>query len=91
MPDDHGVGMVVNDRGTGINSGSIQVDGKLAYGMQATKNSLLENYGVITVNGANSRGMAATDYSTVKNQVGGIITVNGADSEGIYVDYGATA
>lgn len=91
VPDDHGVGMVVNNGGTGINSGSIQVDGKLAYGMQATKNSLLENYGVITVNGANSRGMAATDYSTVKNQVGGIITVNGADSEGIYVDYGATA
>lgn len=91
VPDDHGVGMVVNDGGTGINNGSIQVDGKLAYGMQATKFSTLENYGVITVNGANSRGMAATDYSTVKNQVGGIITVNGADSEGIYVDYGATA
>ena len=91
VPDDHGVGIVVNDGGTGINRGTVQVDGKLAYGMQATKNSTLENYGTITVKGANSRGMAATDYSTVKNHAGGIITVNGADSEGIYVDYGATA
>ena len=47
VPDDHGVGMVVNDGGTGINNGSIQVDGKLAYGMQATKFSTLENYGTI--------------------------------------------
>ena len=91
VPDNHGVGMVVNDGGTGINRGAIQVDGKLTYGMQATKFSTLENYGTIIVNGANSRGMAATDNSTVKNHTGGIITVNGADSEGIYVDYGATA
>lgn len=91
VPDDHGVGMVVNDGGTGINNGSIQVDGKLAYGMQATKFSTLENYGTIIVDGANSRGMAATDNSIVKNQAGGIIIVNGADSEGIYVDYKATA
>ena len=86
----HGVGMVANDGGHGINRGTIQVDGNLAYGMQATKYSTLENYGLITVDGANSRGMAATDNSIVRNHTTGTITVNGADSEGIYADYKAT-
>lgn len=90
VPDDHGVGMVANDGGHGINRGNIKVDGKLAYGMQATKYSTLENYGLITVDGANSRGMAATDNSIVRNHTTGTITVNGADSEGIYADYKAT-
>ncbi|WP_462425097.1 autotransporter-associated N-terminal domain-containing protein [Fusobacterium sp. THCT13E1] len=91
VPDNHGVGMVANDLGHGINRGTIRVDGNLAYGMQATKGSTLENHGAIIVDGANSRGMAATDYSIVRNHTTGTITVNGADSEGIYVDYGATA
>ncbi|MCB8566755.1 hypothetical protein [Fusobacterium ulcerans] len=90
VPNDHGVGMVANDGGHGINRGNIKVDGKLAYGMQATKYSTLENYGLITVDGANSRGMAATDNSIVRNHTTGTITVNGADSEGIYADYKAT-
>ena len=89
VPDKWGVGMVANKGGTAINraGATINVNGELSYGLQATDASTLINEGTINVAGKDSRGMAATNNSKVKNT--GLINVNGENTQGIFVDFGS--
>ena len=89
VPDKWGVGMVANKGGTAINraGGTINVNGELSYGMQATDSSTLVNEGTINVAGKDSRGIAATNNSKVRNT--GLINVNGENTQGIFVDFGS--
>lgn len=89
IPDKWGVGMVANKGGTAINraGATINVNGELSYGLQATDASTLINEGTINVAGKDSRGMAATNNSKVKNT--GLINVNGENTQGIFVDFGS--
>ncbi|ASS40385.1 autotransporter-associated N-terminal domain-containing protein [Fusobacterium sp. oral taxon 203] len=89
VPNKHGVGMVANNGGTAINraGATINANGELSYGMQATKSSTLINEGTINVSGKDARGIAATNNSKIKNT--GIINVSGEKAQGVFVDFGS--
>jgi len=89
VPNKHGVGMVANNGGTAINraGATINANGELSYGMQATESSTLINEGTINVGGKDARGMAATNNSKIKNT--GIINVSGEKAQGVFVDFGS--
>lgn len=91
VPDKHGVGMVATKGGTAINKlgATINANGELSYGMQATGSSKLINEGTIVVRGKDARGMAATNNSKIINT--GTITVESSatKAQGIYVDFGS--
>lgn len=91
VPNKYGVGMVATKGGTAINAvgATINADGELSYGMQATDSSKLINHGTINVRGKDARGMAATNNSKIENT--GTITIDSSatKAQGIYVDFGS--
>ena len=93
VPNKYGVGMVATKGGTAINAfgATINANGELSYGMQATGSSKLINNGTINVGGKDARGMAATNNSKIVNGKSGIININSSaiKAQGIYVDFGS--
>ncbi|CAN2326918.1 Autotransporter domain-containing protein [Fusobacterium sp. oral taxon C10] len=89
VPNKHGVGMVANKGGTAINrvGATINANGELSYGMQATESSTLKNEGTINVGGKDARGMAATNNSKIINK--GTVNITGEKAQGVFVDFGS--
>ena len=91
VPNKYGVGMVATKGGTAINAvgATINANGELSYGMQATGSSKLINHGIINVRGKDARGIAATNNSKIINT--GTITIDSSatKAQGIYVDFGS--
>ena len=91
VPNKYGVGMVATKGGTAINAvgATINANGELSYGMQATGSSKLINHGTINVRGKDARGIAATNNSKIINT--GTITIDSSatKAQGIYVDFGS--
>ncbi|WP_335996763.1 autotransporter-associated N-terminal domain-containing protein [Fusobacterium polymorphum] len=89
VPNKHGVGMVANKGGKAINKvgATINANGELSYGMQATESSTLINEGTINVGGKDARGMAATNNSKIINK--GTVNITGEKAQGIFVDFGS--
>ena len=89
VPNKHGVGMVANKGGKAINKvgATINANGELSYGMQATESSTLINEGTINVGGKDARGMAATNNSKIINK--GTVNITGEKAQGVFVDFGS--
>jgi len=89
VPNKHGVGMVANKGGIAINKSgaTINANGELSYGMQATESSTLINEGTINVGGKDARGMAATNNSKIINR--GMVNITGEKAQGVFVDFGS--
>ena len=89
VPNKHGVGMVANKGGKAINrvGATINANGELSYGMQATESSTLINEGTINVGGKDARGMAATNNSKIINK--GTVNITGEKAQGVFVDFGS--
>ena len=89
VPNKHGVGMVANKGGIAINKSgaTINANGELSYGMQATESSTLINEGTINVGGKDARGMAATNNSKIINR--GTVNITGEKAQGVFVDFGS--
>ena len=89
VPNKHGVGMVANKGGKAINKvgATINANGELSYGMQATESSTLINEGTINVGGKDARGMAATNNSKIINR--GMVNITGEKAQGVFVDFGS--
>ena len=89
VPNKHGVGMVANKGGKAINKSgaTINANGELSYGMQATESSTLINEGTINVGGKDARGMAATNNSKIINK--GTVNITGEKAQGVFVDFGS--
>jgi len=91
VPDKYGVGMVATKGGTAINAvgATINANGELSYGMQATNSSNLINNGTINVRGKDARGIAATNNSKILNTGTVNIDSSATKAQGIYVDFGS--